>query len=214
VPINQSHYKTIIIHNNKVEPMNSISKTIFQKLSDFLKRANQYIENKSSTELVSDKNQSIEVIVGGRLLKKNATIALAESCTGGLLAHRLTNLPGSSDYFLFSGVTYSNESKRKVLGVLPSTIEKYGAVHEETAKEMAKGAMRIAKAAYGLSTTGIAGPSGGTKEKPVGTVCIGLATESTIMGHRLYFPAMNRVQNKEAFATAALKLLLNELEKD
>jgi nicotinamide-nucleotide amidase len=194
--------------------MNSISKTIFQKLSDFLKRANQYIENKSSTELVSDKNQSIEVIVGGRLLKKNATIALAESCTGGLLAHRLTNLPGSSDYFLFSGVTYSNESKRKVLAVLPSTIEKYGAVHEETAKEMAKGAMRIAKATYGLSTTGIAGPSGGTREKPVGTVCIGLATESTVTGQRFYFPAMNRIQNKEAFATAALKLLLNELDKN
>jgi nicotinamide-nucleotide amidase len=194
--------------------MNSISKTAFQKLSYFLKRANQYIENKFSTKLILDKNQSIEVMVGDRLLKKNATIAVAESCTGGLLAHRLTNIPGSSDYFLFSGVTYSNESKKKVLGVLPATIEKYGAVHEETAKEMAKGAMRIAKATYGLSTTGIAGPSGGTKEKPVGTVCIGLATESMIMGHRLYFPAMNRVQNKEAFATAALKLLLDELEKN
>jgi nicotinamide-nucleotide amidase len=194
--------------------MNSISKTAIQKLSYFLKRAIQYIENKFSTKLISNKNQSIEVMVGDRLLKKNATIAVAESCTGGLLAHRLTNIPGSSDYFLFSGVTYSNESKKKVLGVLPATIEKYGAVHEETAKEMAKGAMRIAKATYGLSTTGIAGPSGGTKEKPVGTVCIGLATESMIMGYRLYFPAMNRVQNKEAFATAALKLLLNELEKN
>jgi nicotinamide-nucleotide amidase len=194
--------------------MNSISKTVFQKLSYMLTRANQYIENKFSTELFSEKNQSIELIVSERLLKKNATIALAESCTGGLLAHRLTNVRGSSDYFLFSGVTYSNESKRKVLGVLLETIERYGAVHEETAKEMAKGAMRIAKATYGLSTTGIAGPSGGTREKPVGTVCIGLATESTVTGQRFYFPAMNRIQNKEAFATAALKLLLNELDKN
>jgi nicotinamide-nucleotide amidase len=194
--------------------MNLISKTIFQQLGKVFKRANQYIENKFSTEPVSDKNQSVEARVGNCLLKKNATIALAESCTGGLLAHRLTNIPGSSDYFLFSGVTYSNESKRKVLGVLPATIEKYGAVHEETAREMAKGVMQIAKATYGLSTTGIAGPAGGTKEKPVGTVCIGLATESTVIGHRFYFPAMNRIQNKEAFATAALKLLLNELEKN
>jgi nicotinamide-nucleotide amidase len=194
--------------------MKSISETVFQKLSYILTRANQHIENKLSTKLTSDKNQSIELMVSQRLLKKNATIALAESCTGGLLAHRLTNVPGTSDYFLFSAVTYSNESKRKILGVLPETIEKYGAVHEETAKEMAKGAMRIAKASYGLSTTGIAGPTGGTREKPVGTVCIGLATESTVIGHRFYFPAMNRFQNKEAFATAALKLLLNELEKN
>jgi nicotinamide-nucleotide amidase len=194
--------------------MNSISKTVFQKLSYILTKANQYIENKFSTKSIWDKNQSIELMVSERLMKKNATIALAESCTGGLLAHRLTNVPGSSNYFLFSGVTYSNESKQKVLGVLLETIKKYGAVHEETAKEMAKGAMRIAKATYGLSTTGVAGPSGGTREKPVGTVCIGLATESIIMGHRFYFPAMNRIQNKEAFATVALKILLDELEKN
>ena len=193
--------------------MNSISKNIFQKLRYFLKKADQFIEIKFDEKLVLSKNQSIEVSIGRRLIKKNATIALAESCTGGLVAHRLTNVPGSSDYFLFSGVTYANESKIKLLGVLPATIEKYGAVHEETAKEMAKGAMRIAKATYGLSTTGIAGPSGGTKEKPVGTVCIGLATATMAMGHRFYFPGMNRLQNKEAFATAALKLLLNELEK-
>jgi nicotinamide-nucleotide amidase len=193
--------------------MNSISKNIFQKLRYFLKKADQFIEIKFDEKPVLSKNQSIEVSIGRRLIKKNATIALAESCTGGLVAHRLTNVPGSSDYFLFSGVTYANESKIKLLGVLPATIEKYGAVHEETAKEMAKGAMRITKATYGLSTTGIAGPSGGTKEKPVGTVCIGLATATMAMGHRFYFPAMNRLQNKEAFATAALKLLLNELEK-
>lgn len=156
----------------------------------------------------------MEVEVGHWLVKKKASIALAESCTGGLIAHRLTNVPGSSDYFLFSGVTYSNESKIKVLGVLPETMEKYGAVHEMTAKEMAMGAMRAGQSTYGLSTTGIAGPSGGTKDKPVGTVCIGLATAKMSMGYRLCFPQMNRLQYKENFATAALKILLNELQKN
>ena len=158
-------------------------------------------------------DQSLEIRVSQHLLKKKATIALAESCTGGLVAHRLTNVPGSSEYFLFSGVTYSNESKINLLGVLPETIEKFGAVHEETAKEMARGAMRIGKATYGLSTTGIAGPAGGTNEKPVGTVCIGLATRTMVMGCRFHFPSVTRLQNKEAFATAALTFLLNELEK-
>jgi nicotinamide-nucleotide amidase len=194
--------------------MNSISKNFIQKLKHFLKMADQYIENRSDEKSALNEDQPIEVVIGECLMKKNATVALAESCTGGLLAHRLTNVAGSSDYFLFSGVTYSNQSKIKVLGVLSETIEKYGAVHEETAKEMAKGAMRIAKATYGLSTTGIAGPSGGTTEKPVGTVCIGFATETFITGCRFHFPALNRLQNKEAFATAALELFLNELEKD
>jgi nicotinamide-nucleotide amidase len=194
--------------------MNSLQEIIFRNLRQFLKRADQYMKNKSGEKPVLTENQAVEIEIGRRLMEKNATIALAESCTGGLVAHRLTNVAGSSDYFLFSGVTYSNESKIKVLGVLPETIEKYGAVHEETAKEMAIGAMRTGKSTCGLSTTGIAGPTGGTMEKPVGTVCIGLATATMAMGFRFYFPALNRLQNKEAFATAALKVLLNELEKD
>lgn len=178
-----------------------------------MKRVDQFIENKLGEKTVLTRDQSIEMAVGKRLMENNATIALAESCTGGLLAHRLTNVPGSSDYFLFSGVTYSNESKIKLLGVLPETIEKHGAVDEKTAKEMAMGAMRIGNSTYGLSTTGIAGPSGGTIQKPVGTVCIGFATATMAKGCRFYFPAMNRLQNKEAFATAALKFLLDEIEK-
>jgi nicotinamide-nucleotide amidase len=194
--------------------MNYMGKIILKKLQYFFKKADQSIENKFGKKLVLTEDQTIEGVVGRRLMEKNATIALAESCTGGLLAHRLTNVSGSSDYFLFSGVTYSNESKIMLLGVLPETIEKHGAVHEETAKEMAIGAMRIGKATYGLSTTGIAGPAGGTPEKPVGTVCIGLASVAMAMGRRFYFPALNRLQNKEVFATAALKLLLKEIEKD
>ncbi len=184
--------------------MNYMAKIILKKLQYFFKKTDQFLTQ----------DQTIEFAVGRHLMEKNATIAMAESCTGGLVAHRLTNVAGSSDYFLFSGVTYSNESKIKLLGVLPETIEKYGAVHEETAKEMAIGAMRIGQSTYGLSTSGIAGPAGGTTEKPVGTVCIGLASVTMAMGRRFYFPALDRLQNKEAFATAALKLLLKEIEKD
>jgi nicotinamide-nucleotide amidase len=193
--------------------MKQIPECIFQIIRRFLRIADQYIENRFPEKQVFNE-KPIECMVSEYLKKQNATIALAESCTGGLLAHRLTNVTGSSDYFLFSGVTYSNESKIKVLGVSPTTIEKYGAVHEETAKEMARGAMQIANATYGLSTTGIAGPSGGTKEKPVGTVCVGMATSSMTIGHRFNFTALNRFQNKEAFATAALKLFLIELDKN
>ena len=193
--------------------MNFISNIIYQQFRQVMKRVDQFIENKLGEKTVLNRDQNIEVEVGRRLMENNATIALAESCTGGLLAHRLTNVPGSSDYFLFSGVTYSNESKIKLLGVLPETIEKLGAVHEKTAKEMAMGAMRIGNSTYGLSTTGIAGPSGGTIQKPVGTVCIGFATATMAKGRRFYFPAMNRLQYKEAFATAALKFLLDEIEK-
>lgn len=155
--------------------------------------------------------ESMEAVVGGLLRRKKASLAIAESCTGGLLSHWITNVSGSSDYFLFSGVTYSNEAKIKVLGVLPETIERYGAVHEETAKEMAEGARRVSGADYGLATTGIAGPGGGTDEKPVGTVCIGLATPDVIKGYRFNFTSGNRSMNKKIFAMKALDLLRMEL---
>jgi len=118
----------------------------------------------------------MEKVVGDILLSRNATLALAESCTGGLISDLITNVPGSSEYFLFSGVTYSNNAKTNVLGVRQETLEKFGAVSEETVREMAEGALRISGADYALATSGIAGPDGGTDEKPVGTVCIGLAT--------------------------------------
>ncbi len=162
-------------------------------------------ENSNSRETVEDE-------VARYLSAQNATIALAESCTGGLMAHRLTNIAGSSRYFIFSAVTYSNESKIKLLGVLAETIQNLGAVHVQTAKEMAEGARRIGNSTYALSTTGIAGPSGGTIEKPVGTVCIGLATPRKTIGRRFCFSSLNRLQNKDAFAQAALELLLKELQ--
>jgi nicotinamide-nucleotide amidase len=167
----------------------------------------------------SEDGSPMETVVGRLLLKENATLAVAESCTGGLISHLLTNVPGSSKYFLLSGVTYSNEAKQKVLGVSSETLEHYGAVHENTAKEMAAGVRRIAASDYGLATSGIAGPDGGTDEKPVGTVCIGVATRRSTQGFRFLFPFNNRWRNKKIFAMKALDILrrhlieLNQLNK-
>ncbi len=108
------------------------------------------------------------------LESKGSSLALAESCTGGLISTLITDLPGSSSYFLGSAVTYSNLSKNRILGVSHDTILKYGAVSEQTAAEMAEGAVKVFGSDYAASVTGIAGPSGGSHMKPVGTVCIGL----------------------------------------
>lgn len=127
---------------------------------------------------------TMEAAAGEALLRRGATLAVAESCTGGLIGHRLTNVPGSSRYFV-SGVTaYSNEIKRQVLGVKAETLDRHGAVSVETAVEMAEGVRRLAAATFGLATTGIAGPDGGTPDKPVGTVCIALATREKTYSHR------------------------------
>lgn len=153
----------------------------------------------------------MQAVVGDLLRKKAATVAVAESCTGGRIANWLTDVPGSSDYFLFSGVTYSNQAKTKVLGVTPDLLKQYGAVHEETAKAMADGARLVSGATYAISTTGIAGPAGGSDDKPVGTVCIGLATPEKSEGRRFYFPFGKRSLNKSIFGMAALNLLRKEL---
>ncbi len=120
-------------------------------------------------------DQTLEAVVAGMLITKRCTVATAESCTGGLLAQRLTAIPGSSSYFLRGAVTYSNESKTDLLGVDPGTIDEFGAVSGQVASAMARGIRESSSADLGISITGIAGPSGGTKEKPVGTVFIGMA---------------------------------------
>jgi nicotinamide-nucleotide amidase len=127
---------------------------------------------------------TMEEVVGRMLRERGLTVALAESCTGGLVAHRLTNVPGSSDYLRGAVVAYANTAKEGLLGVRPETLAVHGAVSEETAAEMAAGAQRTFAADLGVSTTGIAGPTGGTPEKPVGTVCLGLASEAGVVTRR------------------------------
>lgn len=127
---------------------------------------------------------TMEVVVGGMLTDRQMTIALAESCTGGLVGHRMTNIPGSSNYFKGGVVAYSNEVKQQSLGVRAEILAQYGAVSEETAMEMAAGVRRVLGADLGLAITGIAGPEGGTPDKPVGTVCFALATATTVYRRR------------------------------
>jgi nicotinamide-nucleotide amidase len=129
--------------------------------------------NKMGCEYLQEK-ESFENIIGEYLIENKLTIATAESCTGGLLAGRLINYPGISAAFLEGMVTYSNEAKHRRLGVKEETLEKYGAVSRETALEMARGAAEAAGVDIGISTTGIAGPGGGTVEKPIGLVYVGI----------------------------------------
>jgi nicotinamide-nucleotide amidase len=176
-----------------------------------LASASEWILNRLGRHVLSLEGASMQAVVGDLLRKRADTVAVAESCTGGRIANWLTDVPGSSDYFLFSGVTYSNHAKVKVLGVSSDILKKYGAVHEETAKAMAQGARLVSGATYAISTTGIAGPAGGSDDKPVGTVCIGLATPEKTEGKRFYFPFGQRSMNKSIFGMAALNMLRKEL---
>lgn len=129
-------------------------------------------------------DQGMEEVVGALLRERKLTLAVAESCTGGRIGDWITNVPGSSEYFLLGVASYSNEGKMQVLGVRPDTLATHGAVSTQTAEEMAEGVRRRAGADLGLSTTGIAGPGGGSPDKPVGTVCIGLAWEGGVWSRR------------------------------
>jgi nicotinamide-nucleotide amidase len=190
------------------------------RTQDRLEAENRISIALSSTEkvlgasLISTEGKFLEDVVGEMLLKKNATLAVAESCTGGLIAHKITNVPGSSRYFLFSAVTYANPSKIHVLGVEADTILRYGAVHERTAEQMASGVRSIAGSTYGISATGIAGPSGGSPDKPVGLVCVGFSSPATNYARRFYFPELERTNCKEIFAVTALDVLRKELLKE
>lgn len=130
-------------------------------------------------------DDTMESIVLNLLKDKGFTLSTAESCTGGLLSEKITSVPGASEVFKFGAITYSNESKENILGVSSEIIRKHGAVSEETAREMAINVKNISKTDYGLSITGIAGPSGGTIEKPVGLVYIGLAYKDEIYVKKL-----------------------------
>jgi nicotinamide-nucleotide amidase len=123
--------------------------------------------------MAADALTVLATVVGQALRTKNASLATAESCTGGGIAEVVTRISGSSDWFERGFVTYSNDAKAEMLGVDRETLEKFRAVSEETAREMAVGALRRSRATHALSVTGIAGPTGGSAEKPVGTVCFG-----------------------------------------
>jgi nicotinamide-nucleotide amidase len=153
----------------------------------------------------SQKNK-IEAVVVRLLTARKKTLALAESCTGGNIAHRVTNVPGASSVFLGGVVSYANEAKEKILGVRSQTLKEHGAVSEIVACEMAEGAREKFGADFAIAVTGIAGPGGGTPEKPVGTVFIALADEfGTAVERKLN--SFDRATFKEITAQQALELL-------
>jgi nicotinamide-nucleotide amidase len=125
--------------------------------------------------IYADGDTTLEEVIGRLLLDRHQTLALAESCTGGYISHRITRIAGSSAYYFGGAVTYSNEAKIRFLGVRPETLEKHGAVSRETALEMSAGIKDRTGANVGLSVTGVAGPAGGSTEKPVGTVWVSIA---------------------------------------
>ena len=154
----------------------------------------------------------VEYLIGELLTRRNLHLAVAESCTGGLIGHRITNVPGASDYFLGGAITYSDQVKRQLLGVNSQTLDMHGAVSREVALEMAQGVRDLLNAEIGLAVTGIAGPAGGTTEKPVGLTWIGLSTVQTNQAYR-YVWSGDRLRNKEQSAEQALELLLEYLQR-
>jgi len=158
-----------------------------------------------------DKDE-LETVIGSLLVNSDATLATAESCTGGAVASQITSVPGSSRYFEGSVVSYSNAIKMNVLGVSAETLERYGAVSEQTAREMAEGARKVLNTTFAISTTGIAGPDGGTPEKPVGTVWIACATPDETFTQLLTLRNDRKI-NVELTTSYALNLLRKTILK-
>lgn len=158
-------------------------------------------------------NELLEVTLGKLLTEKRMTLALAESCTGGLITHRLTNVPGSSAYVIASVIAYAYEAKVAALGVSWDTLNRFGAVSEETVREMARGARERFGATIGLGVTGIAGPGGGTADKPVGLTYFGLASAEVVLIERHIWKG-NRIEVKEQSAQSALEFVYRYLTKE
>ena len=154
---------------------------------------------------------ALESVVGRLLRQRGLTLAVAESCTGGLVSHRITNVPGSSAYYHGSVTAYSNEIKEDVLQVRRDTLGRHGAVSEQAVREMAQGVRRLLRADIGLAVTGVAGPDGGTPEKPVGLAYVALAAFSGDWVERHVWDG-DRWQNKARSADAVLDLLRRYLE--
>tara|TARA_Y100001934_G_scaffold281966_1_gene393750 strand:- start:1272 stop:2495 length:1224 start_codon:yes stop_codon:yes gene_type:complete len=175
---------------------------LFNNISDVLK-----------DKIYSEGEKSIEEIVIHSAKNGNKTISVAESCTGGLVGDRITNVPGSSNIYKGGVVAYNNDIKHTLLNIDKTYLSKYGAVSEEVAKQMAVNVKKIFGSDIGLSITGIAGPGGGSKEKPVGLVFIGLANHNSIKVYKKNF-GLDRINNKKRTSQVALNLLRLELNKN
>lgn len=169
-------------------------------------------EERTNRILINLNNMNIEEKTGKLLRAKKMTLSTAESCTGGGIAATITSVPGSSEYFKGGIVAYSNEIKMKLLCVSPNTLEKYGAVSQETVTEMVQGAMKSMKSDCAIATSGIAGPGGGSIEKPVGTIWIAVACNGKIITKKENGD-FGRLLNVQKAIIDSLSLLCEELEK-
>lgn len=163
--------------------------------------------------IYSEKDDTLESAVGDLLKAYGKTLSTAESCTGGMISSLITSVAGSSEYFLGSVTSYANEVKENVLGVPAEIIAEHGAVSSECVAAMAEGVRRITSSDYSVATSGIAGPGGGSEEKPVGTVWIGVSSDNGTETFRLKFNS-DRKRNIERFSSSALHILLNKIKKE
>jgi nicotinamide-nucleotide amidase len=183
-----------------------------EEAEKLLKELGDQIDQELDEYIFARSEQTLEEVVGMFLALKNATIATAESCTGGLVAERLTDVPGSSRYFMSGVICYSNESKMELAGIPPLLLEMQGAVSAEVARGLAEGIRARAGTTFGVGVTGIAGPGGGSSEKPVGTVHIAVATPSGTQNGQLSFPG-DRQKIRWWASQAALDMVRRELMK-
>jgi len=163
--------------------------------------------------IIADEDKNIEVVAGERLRHLGATIATAESCTGGAIAAALTSIAGSSDYFKGSVVSYANSVKINVLGVNPDDLDKHGAVSREVVEQMAKGALKAIGSDFAIATSGVAGPGGGTAEKPVGTVWIAVAAKDNSVSSKMFTFGTVREQNIQRAVNMGFLFFLDFLQK-
>ncbi|MEY2438769.1 MAG: nicotinamide-nucleotide amidase, partial [Verrucomicrobiota bacterium] len=176
-----------------------------------VEQADAIITAALGSSIFSFSDETLEEVIVKLLAARRETLAVAESCTGGLLAHRITNVPGASAIFVAGYIVYANTAKADILDVHPAMIAKHGAVSEPVARAMAEGALKRAGTTFALSTTGVAGPGGGSLEKPVGTVYIALAsTGGETVVRRLFFPN-DRETFKQQSAQAAFDMLRQKL---
>ncbi len=183
-----------------------------ERAEEKVKLAENLVREKIGRDIFAEKEVSLEEAVAELLVQRGETVAVAESCTGGLISNRLTNIPGSSTFYERGVISYSNEAKMELLGVPKKMLIEHGAVSSQVAIAMAEGVRHISKTDYGISVTGIAGPTGGTEEKPVGLVFIGYADEEGSVSINQTF-ANDRLGNKQRSAQAALNLLRKQILK-
>ncbi len=192
---------TLRLRLTSVDDSPTIAEERLAELESFIRsRANEWIYGEGL--------DTLEAVIGRLLRDRKMTVATAESCTGGRLADRLTNVPGSSDYLLGGIISYDNAVKIESLGVQPDTLDSYGAVSRQTACEMAEGVRHRLNASIGISTTGVLGPGGGSGEKPVGTLWIGVSTEKRTSAVKMTL-GKERLRNKERAVVSALAILKN-----